>query len=411
MEFEENIKKQLGYPESNRLKYEVLLPSNSEIARTICAFANTDGGLLILGVLSKFNKVTFTGLSDDFRVESVLDNALSKLDPKPEVESGFVFHEGKKLFAINVEKSDQGITFNNDQYEIITKKITKVLSQDLRIAPQTKKESKLSTEEKLDNVLIYLIEHPKLINVNKHTVEKVILNDGTSLSEARQLVEKLRSTNYVRSYGQNYIGVSIDTASFIASGGFSGVSSNLAIQSKKKNVFISYNWNLKDAAQKLYDFLSSAGYIVYMDDHNLGYKNKISTFMESIRASDFSILLISDKYLKSENCMTEVLHLLKEKDFHKKVLPIRDKDLKIFRTAERIHYIQYWQEQVQELEEMLSKLDQTSAIEEIKKLKNAKYIHQSINDFLVVIADMITYTIEKEESLSYSNLIGYIESN
>lgn len=411
MEFEEHIKKQLGYPESNRLKYEVLLPSNSEIARTICAFANTDGGLLILGVLSKFNKVTLTGLSDDFRVKSVLDNALSKLDPKPEVESGFVFHDGKKLFAIKVEKTDQRITFNNDQYEIVTKKITKVLPEDFRIAPQTKNEYKLSTEEKLDKVLIYLIEHPKLINVNKHTVEKVILNDGTSLSEARQLVEKLRSTNYVRSYGQNYIGLSIDTTFFIASGGFSGVSSNLAIQSRKKKIFISYNWSLKETAQKLYDFLTSKGYTVSMDDHNLRYKDKLSIFMESIRASDYSILLISEKYLKSENCMTEVIHLLKDQDFHKKVLPVRDEDLKIFKTAERIVYIQYWQEQVKELEEMLLKLDQTSAIEEIKKLKNAKDIHQSINDFLVAIADMITFTIEKEESLSYSNLIGYIESN
>lgn len=405
MVFEEQVKRQIGFPESNRLKYEALLPSNSEIARIICAFANTEGGILVFGILSKYNKITVKGLSDDFRVEAVVNNALSKLNLLPKIDMGFIIHDGEKLFAIQVDKCNQLVTFNHEQYVMVSKKITKAPVPNILT---NKIEVPMSNDIKLDKILIYLIEHPKLINVNKHTVQKIILNDGTSLSESRQLVEKLKLTIYVRSYGQNYIGFSIDAKDFIANGGFSGMKWIGSDQSVTKRIFLSYNWNLKEAAQKLYDFLKLKGYAVFMDDHNLIYKDKISTFMESIRSSDFSILLISDEYLKSENCMTEVLHLLKDRDFQKKLLPVRDKNLKIFSTVERIKYIEYWKMQVQEREALLATMDLTSAIEELKKLKTAKHIHQNIGDFLAEIADMITYKIEDEEGVLYNNILSYI---
>ncbi|WGQ13787.1 TIR domain-containing protein [Sphingobacterium faecium] len=405
MVFEEQVKKQIGFPESNRLKYEALLPSNSEIARNICAFANTEGGILVFGILSKYNKITVKGLSDDFRVETVVNNALSKLNHLPKIDMGFIIYDGKKLFAIQVDKCNQPVTFNHEQYVMVSKKITKAPVPNIFT---NKIEVPMTNDIKLDKILIYLIEHPERINVNKHTVEKMILNDGTSLSESGQLVEKLKLTNYVRSYGQNYIGVSIDAKAFIEKGGFSGIQRNISAQSDQKKIFLSYNWNLKEAAQKLYDFLKLKGYAVDMDDHNLIYKDKISTFMESIRSSDFSILLISDEYLKSENCMTEVLHLLKDRDFQKKLLPVRDTNLKIFSTVERIKYIEYWKLQVQEREALLNNVDLTSAIEELRKLKTAKHIHQNIGDFLAEIADMITYKIEDEEGVLYNNILNYI---
>ncbi len=407
MVFEEQVKKQIGFPESNRLKYEALLPSNSEIARILCAFANTEGGIIVFGILSKYNKITVKGLSDDFRVEAVVNNALSKLNLLPKIEMGFIIYEEKKLFAIQVDKCNQLVTFNHEQYVMVSKKITKAPAANI-FTNKIEVPVAMSNDIKLDKILIYLIEHPERININKHTVEKIILNDGTSLSESKQLVEKLKLTNYVRSYGQNYIGVSIDAKDFIANGGFSGIERNTSAQSDPKKIFLSYNWNLKEAAQKLYDFLKLKGFAVFMDDHNLIYKDKISTFMESIRSSDFSILLISDEYLKSENCMTEVLHLLKDRDFQKKLLPVRDKNLKIFSAVERIKYIEYWRVQVQEREELLANLDLTSAIEELKKLKTAKYIHQNIGDFLAEIADMLTYKIEDEEEVSYNNILSYI---
>ncbi|MCQ6960107.1 TIR domain-containing protein [Mucilaginibacter aquariorum] len=336
MLFEEYVTNQIGLPESDRLKYEALLPSSSELGRLICAFSNTNGGIIMLGMLSKNNKISVKGLSADFQVNVVLANAISKLSPAPSVQSGFVTYQEKQLFVIKVEKSDQTIAYNQTAYGIKSKKIYK-LSQAL----------------------------------GSDTNAGIILTNGK----------------------------------------YTGLKNNHILQASGKSIFISYQWHHKVAANNLYAFLKANGYVPAMDDHQLTYKDSISTFMESIRASDFAVLIISDEYLKSENCMIEVLHVLKDRNSKNKILPIRHEDVKIFKTADRIKYVEFWKTQVKEREKMLDGIDPTNAIEELKKLRIAKQIHQDISDFLSGIADMITNTIEEQEKTAYQNIINFIEAN
>ena len=72
-------------------------------------------------------------------------------------------------------------------------------------------------------------------------------------------------------------------------------------------------------------------------------------------------------------------------------------------------YIQFWKTQFEESTALIENVDRISAIEEIKKLKVTSRIYQEIGDFLITIADMITFTIEKEEEVLYSNLLNYME--
>lgn len=407
MTLQEYAIKQIGLPENNRLKYEVLLPSNIEIGKLLCAYANTDGGLLVLGVLNKNNIVSIKGLSDDFRVEAVVKNSLLKISPVVKIERGFMTYEGKKLYVIKIEKANEIVTFNNVPYEISYKAIKRVASQKVNNYNTNNTEKVMPYADKLDIILKFLLDNPKRINVNKYTIRELFANE-ISLSEAEQLIEKLKETKYVKSYTDRYIGMSIDTAMFLENGGFSGKSLN-SLQSSIKSVFVSYSWKQKEAASKLYDFLKLKGYNPSMDDHNLAYKDKISTFMESIRASNYAILIISDDYLKSANCMTEVLHILNERESYSRILPIRHENVKIFNSAERMKYIQFWKTQFEESTALIENVDRISAIEEIKKLKVTSRIYQEIGDFLITIADMITFTIEKEEEVLYSNLLNYME--
>ena len=195
---------------------------------------------------------------------------------------------------------------------------------------------------------------------------------------------------------------------FLENGGFSGKGLN-SLQSSIKNIFVSYSWKQKETASKLYNFLKAKGCNPAMDDHNLTYKDRLSTFMESIRASDYAILIISDDYLKSVNCMTEVLHILNERESYSRILPIRHENVKIFNSTERMKYIQFWKTQVEESTAVIENLDRISTIEESKKLKIISRIYQDIGDFLITIADMITFTIEMEEEFLYSNLLDYME--
>ncbi|MDQ0593484.1 hypothetical protein B0A69_03170 [Chryseobacterium shigense] len=406
MTLQEYAVKQIGLPESNRLKYEVLLPSNIEIGKLICAYANTAGGLLVLGVLNKNKTISIKGLSDDFRVDMVVNNSLMKISPPVKIERGFINYEGKKLYIIKVEKANEIVTYNEVQYEITYKTIKKVTFQ--KVNNNTNITEKIMPyADKLDAILKFLLDNPKRINVNKYTIREVFANE-ISLSEAEQLIEKLKETKYVKSYNDRYIGMSIDTAVFLEDGGFSGKSPN-SLQSSIKSIFLSYSWKQKEAASKLYNFLKANGYNPSMDDHNLAYKDKLSTFMESIRTSDYAILIISDDYLKSANCMTEVLHILNERESYSRILPIRHENVKIFSSSDRMKYIHFWKTQFEESTAVIENLDRISTIEESKKLKITSRIYHDIGDFLITIADMITFTIEKEEEVLFSNLLDYME--
>lgn len=102
-------------PESEVLEYKAVLPPSKSIAQIICSFANTNGGLLILGV-SEIGGLKVSGLSEDFRATSITHKAIDFLSPKPIIDYGYVEYHNKKLFAIKVEKSVSLISVDGNIY-------------------------------------------------------------------------------------------------------------------------------------------------------------------------------------------------------------------------------------------------------------------------------------------------------
>ncbi len=113
MDWIEDIKKIVGQPESQTLEYKAVLPPSRNVAQILCSFANTEGGVLILGVTddSKIN-----GLSEDFHANTITHKALDLLTPKPNIEYQYVSIEDKKLYAIKVDKSDSIISVEGKVY-------------------------------------------------------------------------------------------------------------------------------------------------------------------------------------------------------------------------------------------------------------------------------------------------------
>lgn len=109
MNLKERVSSVILQAESEVLEYRAVLPPSKSIAQIISSFANTNGGLLILGV-SEIGGLKVAGLSEDFRATSITHKAIDLLSPKPIVDYGYVEHSGKKLFAISVEKSTQTIS-------------------------------------------------------------------------------------------------------------------------------------------------------------------------------------------------------------------------------------------------------------------------------------------------------------
>ncbi|MCA2618435.1 MULTISPECIES: hypothetical protein [unclassified Microcystis] len=65
------------------------------------------------------------------------------------------------------------------------------------------------------------------------------------------------------------------------------------------------------------------------------------------------LLVISDKYLKSSNCMFELIESAKNGDFYACIFPIVLPDAKIYNPKDRLKCTQYWETQSNELEETM----------------------------------------------------------
>ncbi|MDJ0733056.1 MAG: toll/interleukin-1 receptor domain-containing protein [Nostocaceae cyanobacterium] len=75
----------------------------------------------------------------------------------------------------------------------------------------------------------------------------------------------------------------------------------------EKEIFISYAWGgeSEEFVNNLDQILLSKGIKIIRDKRELGYKGLIKAFMERIGRGKCVIAVISEKYLKSPNCMFE----------------------------------------------------------------------------------------------------------
>ncbi|WP_028972867.1 toll/interleukin-1 receptor domain-containing protein [Spirochaeta cellobiosiphila] len=153
-------------------------------------------------------------------------------------------------------------------------------------------------------------------------------------------------------------------------------------------VFISYSWSNENYADELDILFNTKDIILQRDKRDIKYKDSIKEFMGKIRIADYCLILISDYYLKSKNCMYEILEFIKDEDYINKILPIITNDAKIFNAIDRAEYIRFWQDKYNELntsKEKISALNQSDIIEEMKFVEN---IQRNISEFLKIISDL-----------------------
>lgn len=112
-----DLSKIIGQPESETLEYKAVLPPAKTIAQIVTAFANTKGGVIILGVLEKGKTIEVVGLSEDFRANAIVHRAIDLLTPKPNIEYSYNTHEGKRIYVIEVEPSNNEVSLEGKVYK------------------------------------------------------------------------------------------------------------------------------------------------------------------------------------------------------------------------------------------------------------------------------------------------------
>lgn len=116
MEIAQETLDRIGQPESEQLEYKAVLPPAATVAQLMCAFANTKGGAIVLGVVDDGKGILINGLSDEFRADQIARKAIALLSPAPSVSYAYVAHEGKRLFVIEVQKSSAEVSLGGKVY-------------------------------------------------------------------------------------------------------------------------------------------------------------------------------------------------------------------------------------------------------------------------------------------------------
>lgn len=119
-----------------------------------------------------------------------------------------------------------------------------------------------------------------------------------------------------------------------------------------REIFISYAWGgeSEEIVSQLDQTFQEKEITIVRDKRDLGFKGRIREFMKRIGKGRCVIVVISEKYLKSENCMFELMQIAQNGQFYDHIFPIVLDDA---RPVDRIKYVRYWEEQINELDEAM----------------------------------------------------------
>lgn len=174
----------------------------------------------------------------------------------------------------------------------------------------------------------------------------------------------------------------------------------------KPNIFVSYSWQTKEIADKISSDLQLIGISIIKDNQELNYTDNIPNFMKRIRSCDYAILLLSDSYFKSKNCLFEILELQKDENHWKKILPIVLKETKFHSAIERLEYVRFWEQKTNELEQALENINPINSPESYKELKLFKDISSNIDGFLKRISESLHFSPEEIIKKNYEPIIN-----
>lgn len=169
------------------------------------------------------------------------------------------------------------------------------------------------------------------------------------------------------------------------------------------NIFLSYAWANANIADEIDNDFKSIGIQFKRDVRDLEYRTSIKEFMQQIGKSDFVLMIISDEYLKSLNCMYEVTELLNTHEFEKRILPIViDNATKIFKPSQRTMYYDFWKQEHEEAEKNKKTHTNRDTVEHTLRCQR---IYDNLPEFFQRITDLNVSSYENIKRGNYRELL------
>jgi len=177
------------------------------------------------------------------------------------------------------------------------------------------------------------------------------------------------------------------------------------------HVFISYAWggDSERIVNELDADLQARGILVVRDKRDLGFKGMIRDFMRQLGQGHAVIVVISDKYLKSRNCMFELVEIARNKDLYDRIFPIVLGDADIYDPVNRIKYIKHWEDKIRELDTAMKSVSGANLQGVREELDCYDEIRDNVSNLTFFLNDMNTLTAEIQENSNFVSLISELE--
>ena len=198
-------------------------------------------------------------------------------------------------------------------------------------------------------------------------------------------------------------------------------------QSKTKTIFLSYCQKDSDIADLIDERLGSlvkGKATISRDIRDVKYHESFKKFMQSIEHHDFVITIISDSYMKSRNCMYEVLEVVKDSDFANKLvfIVLKNEDVKYYKNKPgmdigtdvysakgQTNYSIYWKQQEQDLQKQIDDLgDPTYALTQIKEKSHIQKILLDLPEFIEFVRDSKSIPLAEHLETDFSEIMSFM---
>ncbi len=166
-----------------------------------------------------------------------------------------------------------------------------------------------------------------------------------------------------------------------------------AIAPAEPEVYVSYAWARErqdPLVEELCSALAGQGLHVGRDSTDLQPGDRISRYMERLSAGRCVVVVLSEAYLRSEFCMTELYRLYanarqRDDDFLHRIVPLIQDDARIDHPRERIAHAVHWKAEHDELNTLIRE----HGLEIIGK--EDFYRAKLIGEFYRHVGDMLAY--------------------
>lgn len=102
---------------SETFEYSAVPDNPQKIAQTLSSFANHLGGKVVFGInYNRLGPNEIIGLSREFKMNEIMEQAITLLNPVPNVVFNWVDHEEKLLFVIEVSKHQESVNCEGVKY-------------------------------------------------------------------------------------------------------------------------------------------------------------------------------------------------------------------------------------------------------------------------------------------------------